>query len=66
MIPGMHEIPDPEAEVERLAAMRAPYRVTPEVRAELARRYKFTGRQIDTLTAENVTLLLAEDDHGGL
>jgi hypothetical protein len=66
MIPGFREIPDPEAEVERLAAMRAPYRVTPEVRAELARKYKFTARQIDALTAENVALLLAEDDHGGL
>lgn len=62
MIPGMREIRDPQAEMERLAARRAPYRVTPEVRAELARRFKFTGRQIDGLTAENVALLLAEDD----
>jgi hypothetical protein len=62
VIPGMREIPDPQAEVERLAAMRAPYRVTPEARAELARRFKFTDRQIDALTAENVALLLAEDD----
>ena len=62
MIPGMHEIPDPQAEMERLAAMRAPYRVTPEVRQELARRFKLTDRQIDALTAENVALLLADDD----
>ena len=69
MIPGMREIPDPQAEVERLAAMRAPYRVTPEVRDELARRFRLTDRQIDGLTAENVALLLAGDDaaeHGGL
>lgn len=62
MIPGMREIPDPEAEVGRLAAMRAPYRVTPEVRAELTRRFRFTDRQIDGLTKENVALLLADDD----
>ena len=62
VIPGMREIPDPEAEVRRLASMRAPYRVTPEVRAELARRYRFTDRQIDALTWENVTLLLSGDD----
>ena len=62
MIPGMREIPDPQAEMERLAAMRAPYRVTPEVREELARRYRFTDRQIDALTWENVTLLLSGDD----
>ena len=36
MIPGMREIPDPQAEMERLAAARKPFDVTAAARAELA------------------------------
>jgi hypothetical protein len=57
----MREIPDPQAEVERLAEARKPAVLDPAVRARLARAYKFTPRQIDELTPESVALLLAVD-----
>jgi hypothetical protein len=62
VIPGFREIPDPQAEAERLAEARKPAVVHPAARALLARRYKFTPQQIDGLTRENIELLLAAGD----
>jgi hypothetical protein len=58
----MRQIPDAQAEVERLAEARKPAVLDPAVRDRLARAYKFTPRQIDELTPDTVALLLAVDD----
>lgn len=62
VIQGMRQIPDAQAEMERLAAARKPAVSDPAVRERLAREYKLTGQQIDSLTAESAALLLAAGD----
>ena len=62
VVPGMREIPDPQAEVERLAAARKRGVTDAAVRALLASRFAFTPQQIDALTPDQVALLLADDD----
>ena len=61
VVPGMREIPDPQAEMERLAAARLPGAADAAVRALLTRKYAFTKQQIDALTPDQVALLLADD-----
>lgn len=62
VVPGMRQVPDPEAEMERLAAARKPAAIDQAVRARLAREYGLTMRQIDSLTVEQAVLLLAAGD----
>ena len=61
MIPGMREIPDPQAEMERLAVARLLGAADAAVRALLTRKYAFTKQQIDALTPDQIALLLADD-----